>query len=71
MSGDKGPSLVHSLAGMAYVVGMITCLVVLWVYGLPLLGGTIFSDLSLIIYAVVALGFLTLADRIANMFPRR
>lgn len=71
MSGDRRLSVVHHLAGLALVTGIIVCLVALWVYGLPLLRGTIFNDLSLIIYAVVALGFLTLADRIANALPRR
>ena len=71
MSGTRRLSVVHHLLGLAFVAGIIVCLAVLWIYGLPFLRGTIFSDLSLIIYAVVALGFLTLADRIANMFPLR
>lgn len=71
MSGEKRLPVAHHLAGLAFVAGIIVCLAALWVYGLPFLRGTIFNDLSLIIYAVAATGFLTLAERVANALLRR
>ncbi len=71
MSGDRRLTVVHHLAGLAFVAGIIACLAAIWVYGLAVLRGTIFNDLSLIIYAVLAFGFLSLAERIAKVWPRR
>ncbi|MFB2553485.1 hypothetical protein [Ensifer soli] len=71
MSDEKKLSVVHHLAGLSLVAGIVVCLAALWVYGLPFLRGSVFNDLFLIIYAVVAFGFLTMADRLANALPLR
>lgn len=71
MSGENRVSLVRHLAGLAFAAGIIVCLVVLWTYGLPYLRGTVFEDLSSIVFAVAVIAFLTLADRIARALTRQ
>jgi hypothetical protein len=71
VSAEKRLSLFRHVAGLAFAAVATACLAVLWTDGLTYLRGTVFEDLSSIVFAVVAIAFLTLADRIARAVTRQ
>lgn len=71
MSEDARPSRLSHLAGLVFVAGLVWSLAVLWSSGPKLLRGTIFQDLTLVVYVVAAFGVLTLAERIASVRTKR
>jgi hypothetical protein len=71
MSQVDRPSALRHLLGLAVVAGLVWLLAILWSSGPMFLRGTMFQDLSVIAYVVVAFGVLTGVERILSAWTKR